>query len=210
MQSIICKYIESSWEANMRMSGLGSKVDKRYATWTTSQVSTLKRAIKSMQTDIRKPITLYRGVARTQASPILEDVADDAAIQRFMKKEPITNPSPISTSTSRAIANEFIHRRGHLHVLHVDIGVHVLDLTGIPCENPRIMKAKMREKEIIITPNHTFIPLRRYKDTFHWRVCKDDVDIIPRPLGASPRRGPIRVQSKRTWSAAPSGARTLP
>jgi hypothetical protein len=129
---IVCKYIETSWEANMIMSGLENKVDKRYSTWSKSHVSSLKRAIKKMQKTIDKPLILYRGA---QVSPILEEVSDDEAISRFLNKDPIVNPSPISTSTSRAIAKEFIHRGGYIHVLHLDIGVQVLDFKNIQCSN---------------------------------------------------------------------------
>lgn len=168
METILCKYIESSWEANMIMSGLGENIDRRYATWTMSEVSKLKRAIGNMQSPIGKPIVLYRGAP---ASPILENVDDDRAKARFMRKDPISNPSPISTSTKRSIAKEF-GRSGYLHVFHLDIGVQVLDFNDIQCKSARVMKGKTREKEIIIAPGHTFIPTRRYKDTFHWRVYR--------------------------------------
>ena len=152
------------------MSGLGKNIDKRYATWTKAQVSKLKRTIKSMQKPIDEPIILYRGA---QCSPILENINDDQALERFLRKEHISNPSPISTSTSKNIAKEFIYRGGYLHVFHLDIGVQVLDFNEIQCKNPRVMKGKKREKEFIIAPNHTFIPIRRYKNTFHWRITRN-------------------------------------
>lgn len=172
MDSIICKYIESSWEANMIMSGLESKIDKRYSDWTRSHVSSLKRAIKGMEKPVQKPMILYRGA---QASPILEEITDEHAIQRFQTKIPIINQSPISTSTSRTIAKEFIYRKGYLHVLHLDAGVKVLDFKRVSCADEGVMKTKIREKEIIISPNHEFIPIKRYKDIFHWRVVKRNV-----------------------------------
>lgn len=170
MESIFCKYIESSGEANMIMSGLGEKIDQRYSTWTKSQVAKLKREIKRMQKPIHEPIILYRGA---QCSPVIEDVSDDQALERFIRKDHITNPSPISTSTSRNIAKEFIYRRGYLHVLHLDAGVQVVDFKETQCKTPRVMNGKIREKEIMIAPNHTFIPSRRYNDTFHWRVTRN-------------------------------------
>lgn len=151
----------------MIMSGLECKIDK-CSTWSKSHVSSLKRAIKKMQKTTEKPLILYRGA---QVSPILEEISDDEAIQRFMKKVPIVNPSPISTSTSRNIAKEFIYRGGYIHVFHLDNGVKVLDLNKIQCINQQIMGAKQREREVIISPNQMFIPLRRYKDVFHWRVA---------------------------------------
>lgn len=165
----MCKYIQSSWEANMIMSGLESYVDKRYSTWTKKQIASLRHYINKHSVRTPKPIVLYRGA---QATPILEAIADDIAIQRFVRKEPLTNLSPMSTSTSRVIAKEFIRRGGYIHVLHVEQGVQLIDLNDVSCDKAdlRIIKAKTREKEVIIAPYHQLTPLKKYGNVLHWRI----------------------------------------
>jgi hypothetical protein len=167
---IACKYIESSWEPNMIMSGLGAEIDEKYATWTPQQVKALRRYIEMHEKSFQEKRTLFRGTR--SASPILEPLQDVARqLERFADRTPLVNASPMSTSTSRAIAKEFAGTSGFIHVLHVAKGVTFVDFEDVSCSQAHVMKGKAREKEVLIVPGHTLVPLRRYKNALHWLVA---------------------------------------
>ena len=169
MYSILCDYIESSWEPNMIMSGLEKGIDKRYSSWTKKDVSRLKRALNRKKFKNPRKRLLYRGGYH---SPILEEITKEEAMERFQRKESIMNLSPLSTSTSKEIAKEFGYLDKYLHILHVDTSVEIIDLKDIDCKglDDNSQKAQIREKEILIAPKQRLIPYKKYGKHFHWIV----------------------------------------
>jgi predicted enzyme involved in methoxymalonyl-ACP biosynthesis len=68
----ICKFVENSWEVNMKMSGLGSHVDEKYSIWSSQDITRFKKQLKLMAVKIGTEKTVYRGTYNKWASPIIE------------------------------------------------------------------------------------------------------------------------------------------
>lgn len=168
---IACRYIESSWEVNMTMSGLGRRIDRRYATWTKSEIAAVKKRLDALAVTAGPeiPETLFRGAG---ASPVLEPTTDESTLlARFAARTPApTNRSYLSTSKARDVAKGFAGRKGYVHVLHLAPGCRVVDMNdAVRCDGV-VAGAQKLEREILLAPGHVLAPLRKYGRALHWRV----------------------------------------
>lgn len=166
-KNILCEYVESSWEANMMMSGLEDGIDKRYSSWTKADVERLKRAIRRVKYKAPNKMVLYRGT--TTVSPLLEKISDEEARERFSEGIEIRNLSLLSTSTDRNIAKEFAWKKGNVHVFHISRGTFLVNLKDMDCGD-KFKEVLKREKEILIAPHQRFIPYKKYGNNYHWIV----------------------------------------
>jgi hypothetical protein len=170
--SQICRYLQSSWEVNMRMSGLHRHIDKRYSKWAPGSIRQLMRQMRRLCTTLKNDMTLYRGT--WSMLPSMVDPTKHVwspEHNRLPQPTPLYVNHPFSTSTKRSIAAEFAKVRSRsrccLHVITVSAGVAVLpsDVLYAICSD-----AAKRECEYIILPpvELIFIKVTRIGNV-HWR-----------------------------------------
>jgi hypothetical protein len=157
--SLVCDYLQSSWEVNMRLSGLEAQIDKRYSKWTPAKVNRLVREMSSMGVKTDR-IKLYRGTWNMM--PIIAPTINKLPACVELKH-------PLSTSTTKRIAQEFANKgRGYIH--------HITILAGVKCLTSEILYrlcegAAKRENEYIIVPPAKLVLTKQSRHNIHWLAC---------------------------------------
>lgn len=152
----------------MTTAGFGANVAWEDTKWTPSRVKQFmtymyKNAIPTVAATI-----VYRGTSI--ASPLMEPAALDniALLKRYDAGIPLYNFHPMSTTTDKKIASEFIGRKkeGFIHVLHLAPGCSIYDMAI----EYSVDGIGSREKEILLMPGHIFTPIGRKGKEIHWSV----------------------------------------
>lgn len=171
--TLLRKYISTSWEVNMILSGYFEKIDKKYISWTNTEVKDFKKWFTSESLILGEGINVFRGVF-SSFSPFFDELGKEEFLQKFTSKELFKNKSFVSSSRDRKIAKEFSSERGSIHTFYLSKGCKIIDVSSLlsSSEDEDIPRGKAikREKEVIIGLNHTFTPVKKYKNSFHWIV----------------------------------------
>ena len=150
------RYMYGSFELNMRLIGLASKLDRSQVMWTPGKV---KQCMQWMKTHAR--ITEGRSVLYRETS--------HACVMMERDPDSLTTPKRnrciLSMTSQKNIAREFAwpKGRGFMHRLVLKPGCRVVDMQYAG-------RKGSREKEVLLLPGHTLVLLKHAARSNEWEV----------------------------------------
>jgi hypothetical protein len=156
---IIRTYIETSWELNMYLNGMGDGIE--YTIWNEDTINKFIKYTNKVKEKFKEETILYRGTS--VLSPTLTPKDSKVCFE-------IESKGFLSTSKSIDIAKEFTGRKGkgYLHILVCQKGVKHLDM------EPYYQGDKgRREQEVLIYPGCKLSLVEMVGKTLVWNVKND-------------------------------------
>lgn len=139
------KYLNTSWEMNMYLSGLKDKVDWEQSKWTPNDIRKAVKYFNSIALPITKETIVYRGT--TMSSPLMLELQAELPGPGKEKLGQV-----VSTTYNKSIAEEFTGSKKvkvkYLHILKLQPGVKIIDMVK-QFEGCDKHKVCLREQEVL-------------------------------------------------------------
>ena len=150
------RYMYGSFELNMRLSGLASKLDKSEKMWTPGRIKQCMQWMRAHARSTEDRWVLYRG---TSHASVMMARDPNSLIT------PQSNRCILSMTSQKSIAREFAwpKGRGFVHRLVLMPGCRVVDMhySGTNAS---------REKEVLLLPGHTLVLLKHAARSSEWEI----------------------------------------
>jgi hypothetical protein len=138
------RYAYNSFDVNYWLMGKTPDTGKH---WSKTDVKHFLKWLRDHASLTNRPTIVYRGTRSGILTPFYG----------------VPNKIVVSTSKQAKIAAEFSGKNGYIHVLHLQPGCCIFDLS----KHDPVAK---REQEVLLLPNHSFQYLRAQGSKIHWRV----------------------------------------